>query len=85
MGSSDEEPGPFRRLFMTDGKVSIGLILCFVLFAVADVMGFLLGGFLSGTSFWTSMTMGMLCWFVGALILVFGYYVEKWANGGQEF
>jgi hypothetical protein len=74
-----DEPGPFRRLFMTDGKFSNGLILLIVLFGVLDIMGVLL--YVKGASYWTSVTGGVLCGFVYMLILAFGFYVQEWANG----
>ena len=89
-----DDPGPLRRFFMIDDRtltanweypISRGLWLCIFLWLALDLLGAILyGGMIlnGGIDWWTLMaTPGhWLLWFLSILILVFGWYVQRWAN-----
>jgi len=80
-----DDPGPLRRLFMTDGELSLGVWLCFLLFMALDslVVIFYAGDLLNGEeSFWSYLTTPgvVVLTIISLLILVLGFYVQDWAN-----
>ena len=78
-----DDPGPLRRLFMTYdnrgrvlSKVSWGFGICIALGIGLDFFGTMLVA--SGNA----NVMTVMQWnFVGILIMVFGWFVQRWANG----